>query len=108
MPVFHAQGIVGRIIWSSQNYSKVLLETDPNFGMDVLVQRSRVRGVIEGSGPDSLRLKYVQHNGDVASGDRVISSGAAGVFPPGLFAGIVRSVEKQGKGVFLKVDVDRP
>lgn len=106
MPVVHTGGVVGRIIWTSRNYSKVLLQTDPNAGLDVLVQRSRVRGVIEGAGSNSMRLKYIQHNGDVVAGDKIISSGAAGVFPPGLFVGMVKNVEKIGKGMFLNVEVE--
>jgi rod shape-determining protein MreC len=53
-----------------------------------------------------MRLKYIQHNGDVVAGDKIISSGAAGVFPPGLFVGMVKNVEKIGKGMFLNVEVE--
>lgn len=105
MPVVHAQGAVGRLIWTSPHYAKVLLLTDPNCGVDVLVQRSRARGILEGAGRDRLRLKYVQQNLDVLPGDLLITSGAAGVFPKGILVGQVLTVLKKGKGAFMEVTV---
>lgn len=105
MPVIHPQGVVGKVIWVSPHYAKVLLLTDPNSGVDVILQRSRARGVVEGSGKNTLRLKYVQHNYDVAPGDPVITSGAAGVFPRGLLLGTVQTVRQESKGIFQVVEV---
>ncbi|KMY68616.1 hypothetical protein AAU61_02995 [Desulfocarbo indianensis] len=106
MPVVQAQGAVGRVTWTSPNYAKVLLLTDPNSAVDVIVQRSRVRGIVEGAGKDRLRLKYVLHNDDVMPGDKLIASGAAGVFPKGIMVGTVISVKKEPKGVFQLVEVE--
>jgi rod shape-determining protein MreC len=104
-PVVHPQGVVGRIIWASPHYAKVLLLTDPNSGADVIVQRSRARGVVQGMDKDRLRLKYVQRAQDVAVGDRIITSGVAGVFPPGILIGEVRKVDEEGRGIFQRVEV---
>ncbi len=106
MPVVQVQGAVGRVVWTSPNYAKVLLLTDPNSAVDVIVQRSRVRGIVEGAGKGTLRLKYILHNDDVAPGDKLVSSGAAGVFPKGILVGTVRSVKKEPKGVFQVVEVE--
>jgi rod shape-determining protein MreC len=106
MPVVQVQGAVGRVTWTSPNYAKVLLLTDPNSAVDVIVQRSRVRGIVEGAGKDRLRLKYTLHNEDVIPGDKLVASGAAGVFPKGIMIGTVTSVKKEPKGVFMLVDVE--
>lgn len=106
MPVINAQGVVGRIIWSSAHYAKVLLLVDHNAAMDVLVQRSRARGIVEGAGSDTLRLKYVQHAEDVSPGDRLVATGADGVFPKGMLVGLVRAVKQEGKGVFQHIEVE--
>jgi rod shape-determining protein MreC len=106
MPVIHPQGVVGKVVWVSPRYAKVLLLTDPSSGVDVIIQRSRARGVVEGAGKKVLRLKYVQHNYDVAPGDPVITSGAAGVFPRGLLVGTVQTVRQESKGVFQTVEVN--
>jgi len=106
MPVINAQGVVGRVIWASRNYAKVLLLVDPNAAMDVLVQRSRARGIVEGAGGDTLRLKYVLHNDDVSAGDRLMATGADGVFPKGTLVGFVRAIKQEGKGVFQQIEVE--
>lgn len=106
MPVVHDAGVVGRVVWASPHFAKVLLLIDPNSGVDVLIQRTRARGVVEGAGDNLLRLKYALHTDNVAIGDRVVTSGAAGVYPKGLLVGTVRSVTSEGKGVFQQVDVE--
>ena len=106
MPVVHAQGAVGRVIWTSLHYAKVLLLIDPNSGVDVFVQRSRAGGIVQGAGQGKLELKYVQHNFDLAPGDRLVTSGSAGVFPRGILVGTALTVEKEAKGAFMKVMVE--
>jgi rod shape-determining protein MreC len=106
MPVVCAQGVVGRIIWASSNYAKLLLLIDPNSGVDVLVQSSRARGVVEGRAGGRLNLKYLIHTEQIAPGDRVVTSGAAGVFPKGVLVGTISSVKKDKIGAFLQVEVE--
>jgi rod shape-determining protein MreC len=86
MPVMHSDGVVGRIIWSSSHYSKVLFLIDPNSGLDVMIQRTRARGVLQGGNKERLHLRYVPHNQDIVPGDFLVTSGAAGVFPPGFWS----------------------
>lgn len=105
MPVVHSQGVVGRVVAVSPNYSKVLLLSDPNAGLDVVVQRTRTRGVVQGAGPGLLKLKYILPTAGVTEGDRLIASGMAGLFPKGLLVGTVKSVKQETRGVFQEVEV---
>ncbi|MCF8034201.1 MAG: rod shape-determining protein MreC [Desulfarculaceae bacterium] len=105
MPVVNAEGVVGRVIWASPHYAKLLLLIDANSAVDVLVQRNRARGIVEGGGGGVLRLKYVIHTADVAVGDKLITSGAAGVFPKGVLVGTVSAVHKEKDGAFQRVEV---
>lgn len=106
MPVINIEGVVGRVVTASPGYCKVLLLTDPNSGVDVLVQRSRARGVLRGDGEEPLKLLYLLQSDDVAPGDNLITSGAAGVFPKGLLVGTVKEVVKQSRGGFLLVTAE--
>jgi rod shape-determining protein MreC len=106
MPVVNAYGVVGRVILASANYAKVLLLVDPNAALDVLVQRSRARGIVEGAGNDTMRLKYMLHTEDVSAGDRLVATGADGVFPKGVLVGLVRMVKQEDKGVFQYIEVE--
>ena len=85
--------------------AKVLLLTDPNSGIDVLVQRTRSRGIVSGSLESGTVLKYMKRSEDVQEGDRLVTSGLDTVFPKGLLVGTVIKVRKQNRGLFQSVEV---
>ncbi|MBP1690458.1 MAG: rod shape-determining protein MreC [Deltaproteobacteria bacterium] len=105
MPVMAPEGVVGLISSTSLHASRVLLLTDPNSGIDVLVQRTRVRGILSGLLEQGTTLKYVKRSDDVRVGDRVITSGLDGVFSKGLPVGRVTQVSRKDRGLFLYAEV---
>lgn len=106
-------GIVGQVFQASRHAARVLLITDHNSGVDGLVQRTRARGIVQGTVDAGCGLKYVKRTEDVQVGDVVITSGLDGIFPKGLPIGQVSSVDKRGQGLFQyaeiapQVDVDQ-
>lgn len=106
MPVIHPDGLVGRIEKTSRHYAKVLLLNDPNFAIDCLSLRSRVRGVLTGFlGEGHCQVKYVARTEDIKTGDLMVTSGVDQVFPKGLVLGWVNKVVSQTKGNFLYIEV---
>jgi rod shape-determining protein MreC len=105
MAVVTPLGVVGQVVAVSARTAKVLLVTDPNSGVDVLVQRSRARGILSGSLDSGPVLKYAKRSEDIQSGDRLITSGLDGVFPKGLMVGTVSQVRKQSVGLFQFIGV---
>lgn len=105
MAVATSEGVVGRVIEVSPDTAKVLLIIDPNSAMDVVIQRSRAQGIMEGKIDEVCILKYVQKNEDVQVGDRVLTSGLGGIFPKGLVVGTVRQVERKRPGIFQYIEV---
>jgi len=105
MPVVTVEGVVGQVLTSSPNYSKVLLATDPNSAVDVLTQNTRVQGIVKGTGRDTLSLDYVLQSAVVDKGDNVLTSGLGGVFPKGLLVGTISSVTKSRRGMFQKIQI---
>jgi rod shape-determining protein MreC len=105
MAVATSEGVVGRVIEVSPDTAKVLLIIDPNSAVDVVIQRSRAQGIMEGKIDEVCILKYVQKNEDVQVGDRVVTSGLGGVFPKGLVVGTVRRVEQKRPGIFQHIEV---
>lgn len=105
MPVLAPEGVVGVISGTSPHAARVLLLTDPNSGIDVLVQRTRVRGIVSGLLEQGTILKYVKRSDDVRVGDRVVASGLDGVFPKGLPVGRVTEVSRKDRGLFLYAEV---
>lgn len=106
MPVIATPGLIGRLVDVSWYTSKVLLLIDESSNIDVILQRTRLQGVIRGAGPRGCILKYISKTQDVKEGETVISSGIGGVFPKGLLVGVIGRVDKQDSGLFLKINVD--
>lgn len=98
-------GIAGRIIDAQSTASKAILVTDPRCAIDVIIQRSRIKGITGGNGADRLALKYIRHEDDIQVGDILISSGLGGIFPKGMAVGEVVRVEKGEDNFFMDVEV---
>ncbi len=105
MAVATSEGVVGRVIEVSSGMAKVLLITDSNSAVDVIVQPSRAQGILEGKIDEICILKYVQKSDEVQSGDKVITSGLGGIFPKGLVVGTVTKVDRKRPGIFQYVEV---
>ncbi|MBT4489217.1 MAG: rod shape-determining protein MreC [Rhodospirillaceae bacterium] len=85
-------GLAGRVVEVGQRSSRLLLLTDLNSRVPVVVEHSRHRAVLAGDNSSRPRLTFLPANAKVNPGDRVVTSGHAGVFPPGLPVGIISSV----------------
>jgi rod shape-determining protein MreC len=105
MAVVTPLGVVGQVVAVTPRTAKVLLLTDANSGVDVLVQRTRARGIVSGSLENGTVLKYVKRSEDIQEGDRLITSGTDGVFPKGMMVGTVIKVSKQHIGLFQSIEV---
>jgi rod shape-determining protein MreC len=105
MPVVNAAGVVGHLVSVSPNYSKVLLIVDQNSAVDCLVQRSREKGIVKGLSPRNCKMDYVLKTGDVAPGDRLVTSGLGGVYPKGLPVGEVLEVKDNPWEFFKDIQV---
>jgi rod shape-determining protein MreC len=105
MAVVTPLGALGRVVDVTPQTAKVLLATDPNSGIDVIVQRTRARGIVSGSLENGPIMKYVKHSEDVQIGDRLVTSGLDGTFPRGMMVATVTSVRKQTIGLFQHINV---
>ena len=105
LPVLGKGGIVGRIVEVYPHYAKVMLIVDRDSGADAMVQRTRVRGILEGKGGNRCALEYVPKNADVEVGDLILASGLGGVYPPGQTFGRVSQINKGAGGPFQEIIV---
>lgn len=105
MSVVALEGVVGRVLRVGPDYSDVLTLLDSSSAVDAIVQRSRVRGIIEGKGERYFTMKYLRRTDDVQEGDVIISSGIGGIFPKGLLLGKVEAVRKKNHGISQDVEV---
>lgn len=96
MGVLSADGVVGVVMRSGTSWSDVLLVTDPNSNLDVIVSRNRRRGIIEGTLGRKMRFKYLDQGSRIQPGDEVVTSGLSGPFPRGITVGKVVSTGYEG------------
>jgi rod shape-determining protein MreC len=97
-PVINADGVVGRVVHVSINSAVVQLISDLDSGVGILLQTSRVTGVLRGAGRQTATIGYVSFTEKVPPGERVITSGLDQIYPKGLLVGSVLSetAEKTG------------
>jgi len=91
-------GAVGRVVATAGGHAKVRLLSDPSSGVAGVLQRSRAQGIVFGTADLDLELRYVPRFSDVAHGDRVVTSGLAGIFPRGFGVGRVTSIRQAADG----------
>ena len=105
MPVVTAAGLVGQTVEVNRWHTKVMIINDTNSAVDTYVAGKHTRGIAEGTGQRTLKLKYVLKNDDVVAGDRLITSGKDAIYPKDLALGIVTNVDKSKPGLFSDIDV---
>jgi len=104
MPVITADGIVGKVLRVFGGTSQILLVNDQSSGAGVILEKSRLQGVLRGTADGGVILDKVMSDEQVQPGERVLTSGGDRIFPKGLNVGTVTDVAK-GKDSFLKVRV---
>ena len=94
--VMSGEGLVGRVMQAGQHSSRILLITDINSRLPVLVGESGTRAIMAGDNGPRPRLLYLSAKSAVGPGDKVVTSGDASAFPVGLPVG---HVARQDDGV---------
>ncbi len=105
MPAVSSSGLAGYVLEADGPTSKVMLLTDPRCKVSVVTQRSRARGVVQGSETGECLLKYVESTADVKVGDVLITSGNSEIFPEGLLVGRIVSLESRPGDLFQRAEV---
>ncbi len=115
MPVITEDGLVGRIIETGANWSKVMSIIDYDSGVAAIVELTRDNGVVQGTtltntSDPLLEMAYLPFDADILPGYRVITSGLGGVYPKGLIIGdtveITRTGENSDEVAYVKPAVD--
>ena len=90
--VLDDRGLVGRVTEVGARSARVLLITDMNSRIPVILESSRARAMLVGSNGPRPRLLYWPDGARPVEGDRVVTSAEANAYPAGLPVGTVRYV----------------
>jgi rod shape-determining protein MreC len=104
MPVITPEGIVGKVLRVLPTSSLVLLINDPTSGAGVILENSRLQGILKGTASGAIVVRDVMSDEKVNVGEHVVTSGGDRVFPKGMPVGTVTSVSP-GQDLFLNIRV---
>lgn len=101
--VTNSEGLVGRVIQVSNNYSKIILVNDVNSRIPITTTSSKEKGIMSGYGNGS-KILYLPKNHLVQKGEKVITSGYGNIYPYGITVGYVNKANSEN--VLVKPIVD--
>ena len=87
----NAEGLVGRVVEAGRRSTRILLLTDLNSRIPVVMEKTRVPAILAGDNSDHPRLTFTPVNALFEPGERIVTSGHGGMLPPGLPVGEVVS-----------------
>jgi rod shape-determining protein MreC len=84
--------------------AEVTLLTDKDQAIPAQVLRNGLRAVAFGGGASgTLELRFLAANADIQAGDRLVTSGLDGTYPPGLPVAAVARVERDAAYTFARI-----
>jgi len=94
MAVIGPNGVVGRVVNTSANYSTVMTMISRQFKVDGKLKNSGERGSIgwDGQNPRIVQMRNIPKSVKIQKGDSVLTSELSSIFPPNILIGTVDSV----------------
>ncbi len=102
-----ANGLVGRVTEVGARSARVLLITDMNSRIPVMLEKTRARAILAGANAAYPKLMYLQDGMRPEEGERVVTSAEANAFPAGLPIGTVHYSSGGTVQVMPAADLDR-
>jgi len=102
MAVITGAGIVGKVLLVYPSSAQILLINDQSSGVGVILEKSRLQGVLRGTPSGETVIERVMSDEQVEPGETVTTSGGDQIFPKGLPVGTVSKVAP-GKDLFLNI-----
>ena len=99
-----AGAVVGKVLYVNRSTSEVLLINDQSSGVGVILEKSRLQGILKGTASGKVVLDKIMNDEQIEVGEKVLTSGGDRIFPKGLLVGTVSDVSP-GPESFLKITV---
>ena len=103
-PVVDQNGVVGQVTRVHTLSSEVTLLTDKEQAIPVQVVRNGLRAIAFGAGSSGmLELRFMAANAEIQNGDKLVTSGIDGTYPPGLPVATVARIERDAAYAFARI-----
>jgi len=104
--VVDERGVVGQVTRVFPYMAEITLVTDKDQAVPVKVERSGIRSVLFGNGTGRApELRFTAPSADVRVGDRLVTSGIDGTYPPNLPVAEVLDIERDTGQMFARIAV---
>tara|TARA_B100000029_G_C17489105_1_gene928429 strand:+ start:171 stop:1022 length:852 start_codon:yes stop_codon:yes gene_type:complete len=107
MAVLDGANFVGRIVDVNYFTARVLLISDLNSKIPIVVEPGGQHAILYGRGKSKPTLEYLPENVKISDGDKVYTSGKEGIFSPGIPIGKVKIEDKTIFAVSLFSELDQ-
>ncbi len=92
MAVMTPDGIVGKVRDVFPHTAQVLAINDPTSGAGVILETTRIRGILRGNAQGRLQVVGILADERIHPGEKVLTAGGDLIFPRGLPVGVVEGV----------------
>jgi rod shape-determining protein MreC len=92
MAVITADGIVGKVRDVFPHTAQVLAVNDPTSGAGVILETTRIRGILKGDALGRLEVVGILADERIQPGEKVLTAGGDLIYPRGLPVGVVEKV----------------
>ena len=99
-------GLVGRIRSLGLYSAEIMVLHDVRSSIPIITEKSKLHGNLKGNGIGrSGNIEHIKKTASYELGEKVYTSGIAGLFPEGIFVGEVTTIDDLADSEFLKVEV---
>jgi len=103
-PVVDAAGVIGQVTRAHALAAEVTLLTDKDQAIPVQLVRNGLRAVAFGAGASGmLELRFMAANAEIQNGDKLVTSGIDGTYPPGIPVATVARIERDAAYAFARI-----
>ena len=92
MAVLDENYLVGKIVEVNYSTSRVLLISDLNSKIPVIIEPGNVQSILSGSGKNHGEIQYFKSSNEISSENVVFTSGSGGIFKAGIPVGKIENV----------------
>jgi rod shape-determining protein MreC len=92
MAVITPDGIVGKVRDVFPGSAQVLAINDPTSGAGVILETTRIRGILRGNAAGQLQIVGILADNRIQAGEKVLTAGGDQIFPRGMPVGVVETV----------------
>jgi len=107
MAVLDGKNFVGRTVDVNFFSSRILLVTDLNSKIPVIIEPSGHHAILSGTGTKEPVLDFLPKEHTLKLGNKVYTSGKAGIFSPGIPIGEVNKIDNKEISISLFTDISQ-